>query len=94
MYIGSSSASSMRASQYKAAPPWLPRMLFCNAEIRSYLTSPVRSYDVATERFIESSNAGSGVSAGARRICSSRESAVRASPADSDAIELITFSVI
>ena len=94
MYIGSSFAPSIRASQYKAAPPWLPRIHFCNAEMRSYRASPVRSYEVATERFIESSSADSGVSVGARRICSSRESAVRASPAASDAIEVMILSVI
>jgi hypothetical protein len=93
-YIGSSPASSIRASQYNAALPWPPRMLFCNAEMRSYRASPVRSYDVAIDRFMESSNADSGVSGDASRMCSRRESAVRASPAASDAIEVMTWCVI
>ena len=83
----------MRASQYNAALPSLPRTDLCSAEIMSYLSSPVRSYEVETERRRDASKFDGSVEGAAESTSSSSDKATRASPDDKEMIEERTFDV-
>lgn len=93
IYTGSSPAVSMRASQYNAAPPSLPRTDLWSAEIVSYRASPVRSYRVDTLRRKLATSACSGVVGGHETTSSRSDRAVRASPSLSEAIVALSFAV-